>query len=547
MNAAARWGSTHRTRTRNVRLLVGLTLITGLMVARPVTSQAVHTQGTSSLFELGPATNTGTTNIRDDVANIPDWEDIFDYENGEVVTSTLPAGASARFIADELATAGSVDHTTFSGSNKNDDSINSWNWATGNVPVKDDLSNVYAFANETGDGDLLIYAGLERLSPNGDSHIDIEFNQNEVTLDKLRQDPDADAVCGNDQTEGAGDGAPCEFFTDTEDGDKQENDFIVSLDYTKGGGLGSLEMRRVNADGVFEPVFTLSTEGCNTAQINVPNGIAAIDSICGFTNGSPIPRGSWPTYNSKGQPLQDENATLPTNSFAEFGLNITEILGPDLCFATFGVHTRSSASFTAELKDFAVGGFQVCEPDTEVRVSAAVTYTIYEENKGSAPLEAPESPLDFVSDNDAEGASTCDTFEQKVFTEENAPDEALVGKNVGDIGPDEAAGNDLLDSGETWQFLCEVSLVPEEPEDPEDPPAPPGVTSGEVVTIVTGHGIFNGEDRTLCTDVETETPFEEATIAGTTTTADVSCDADEQRVMTLTITNGPPPAEDPES
>ena len=470
------------------------------MVAQSGPVEAVH-PAVDSFFELGPDAGNPTNIVGDEEPTQPDWAEIFDANGDE---KPLPAnGQAATFIADDLATSGSVDRTTFSGSNKNNDPIGSWNWGTGNVPVKDDLSNVYAYAAKSSNGDLLIYAGLERLSPNGDSHIDIEFNQNEVTLDQLLEDPPTD-TCGSDQTAGAGDGAPCEFVT--EGGDKTENDFIVSLDYTKGGDLGTLEVRRFT-NGNYVHVFTLASEGCNEdADLEGPDNE---DVICGFTNGAPINGGPWPNFNSKGV---ETTADLPTNSFAEFGINITKLLGDELCFATFGVHTRSSASFTAELKDFAIGGFQVCKPDTALAVRAEVTYTFFETNTGSAPLTKPGGTLDFVSNKDEDGNPTCDAFGQNLVD----------GKNVGDTGPGEAAGNGVLDPGETWEFTCTKTIDS-------------GTGSTSATVVGTGHGIFNGTDTTFCETLSPPVAFEEAMITNSTQTAAPNCDQDEQRTVTVTI------------
>lgn len=510
---AARLHSTHWTRQRGLRLLMGLSLMAGLMVARAGSVEAVHTTGVDNFFELGPATEGATTNIVDDGLSQPDWDEIFDG-NGD---ATLPAnGVAAKFIQDDLSTSSSTDDTVFAGSNKNNDTVESWNWASGNVPVKDDLANVYAYAAKN-NGDLIIYAGLERLSPNGDSHIDIEFNQKEVTLDRLLVDPEAEA-CGNDQTAGPGDGAPCEFVTEEENNNRTNDDFIVSLDYTKGGALGSLEVRKF-VDGSYVHVFTKQGEGCNEDEL------APIeeDAICGFTNGDHIDGGDWDNFNSKGAVITTD---LPKNAFAEFGINITEILGDELCFATFGVHTRSSASFTAELKDFAIGGFQVCHPDTTLRVSAEVNLTFYEENTGSAPLTNPFGDLDFVSDLDQEADHTCDedSFDQ-VFQEGDAS------HNFGDVGVDGVgADNNMIDPGEIFRFKCTVTLNSEEET---------GLTEGASETIATGHGIFNGEDRTFCTDNTDKMPFESAMV-NATTTASPSCDDDEQRIVTVTIADGIP-------
>ncbi|MCV5927546.1 hypothetical protein OFO11_37180, partial [Escherichia coli] len=55
---------------------------------------------------------------------------------------------------------------------------------------------------------------------------------------------------------------------------------------------------------------------------------------------------------------------FPYESFYEGGVNLTQLLGgidgTASCFSSFMAETRSSASFTAALKDFVLGQFQLC-------------------------------------------------------------------------------------------------------------------------------------------------------------------------------------------
>jgi hypothetical protein len=138
---------------------------------------AVHDEG---LFELGtpeddvngdPVWLPGSADILGDKneGNGPDWADIF-YANGDVKSGYSDSLAAVLFM-DQRAHKGNVDDTTFTGS-KNDDLHSKWKWVTGNVPPKDDLSNVYLYATTNGEGELILYAGLERLDPGGESHID---------------------------------------------------------------------------------------------------------------------------------------------------------------------------------------------------------------------------------------------------------------------------------------------------------------------------------------------------------------------------------------
>ena len=298
----------HRTvhlRGAFVLLLVGLTF--GLVFA----SGAVAVHDTPQ-FEL-------EGNILDDPANpAPDWSTRFDASGNSLV------GASCAFTADDLSTSTLTDRTVFLGSNKNGDPVPSWEWGTNNNPAKDDLANVYGCTTSNAAGDTVLYAGLERLAPNGASHIDYELFQSSVGLDHAVPCP-ADIEC---------------FFT----GARTVGDIIISVDFENGGAVGSVTLRRWN--GTDYVVVSSGGLGCNGA-----------DTICVFSNGTDIDGGPWPNFDEHG----DVITTLPTNAFTEFGLNLTQLLGGAVpCTASAVLKTRSSPSFTSTLMDFAFLGLRTC-------------------------------------------------------------------------------------------------------------------------------------------------------------------------------------------
>lgn len=295
---------------------------------------AVHTDG---LFELGDGN--GSPGSGDILASMSqegcDWDEIF-AADGSLKPGALAAcgGVDAAFVADQVGT----DDTVFkNNSSKNNDPVATWSWTTGKAPGKDDLSNVYAFATlRPGelpeDSELILFAGLERISASGDSHIDFEFNQNPVGLDK-------EPPCGDDGSEGPGDGSPCEFT-----GEKTEGDLLVVMDFQKGGDLGNVEIRRWNGLE-YVLIDAVGGEGCN-----------ASDTVCAFNNGFPIEGGDWPSYDSKGQVID----SLERNAFTEVGVNVTALFGQTPCFFTVQAKSRSSSSFTSTLKDFAQTSFDIC-------------------------------------------------------------------------------------------------------------------------------------------------------------------------------------------
>src|SRR5919109_305813 len=381
-------------------------------------AQAVHDD---NLFELG---GVQAANILGDgnTANGPDWADLFDAsgnDNGSA-TGTF-GGVAAAFLKDDTSQKGGTDKTTYSGaggSNKNNDPISdadcaahdppltgsacdTWHWDAGNVPAKDDLVNSYVYAKIPTSGpfqdDLIIYGGLERLDESGDSHIDLEFLQNSVNIVDGAVSG-AGAIPCNDPGQ---DPVPCNFS-----GIREVNDVIVSMDFVQGGGIGSVEVRRWNGNEyVLEGVE--GGEGCDTD-----------DFICAFNNGASIDGGPWVNIDKTG----NEITNLLPNAFTEIGVNVTELLGTTPCISTVMGKTRSSQSFTAELKDFtAPRGFPICSaaisiaPDDVNAVGDSHTFTVTVSKKiGNTSVPVGNGQDVNVSLTDANGAvhsissNTCD-------------------------------------------------------------------------------------------------------------------------------------------
>ena len=128
--------------------------------------------GTSGIFDGGIFRGNTTPPIRPNQVAFP------------------PALVDAAFIVDPLdidtTACGTGDPTVFTGQGgeKNGDAFASMTFGTASVPPKDEISNVYAAAVDTGgsiNGAEEIYFGAERIVNNGSSHIDLEFLQSTVT------------------------------------------------------------------------------------------------------------------------------------------------------------------------------------------------------------------------------------------------------------------------------------------------------------------------------------------------------------------------------
>ncbi len=350
-----------------------------------------------TIFELGPTS--AATNIIGDGAGPdvtgPDWADIIDCScvvvpcgvtsgrncalrdtdgDGTPDATEVWGGIGATFLGDPLTQGNLTDCTTYAQNNTNDQQPSTWNWITGNAPGKNDITNAYIYATFDLSGDLFIYGGAERRVVNGDTHLDIEFNQSGVGLDKTPE-------CGSDGTGGAGDASPCEFT-----GAKSVGDIVVSMDYVMGGNLGSLTVRRWDGLNYTEPpllTITGAGGGCNAAvpagpTLPPPFDVTGIngDVVCGFTNGSALSdppvdaTGCWDNFNSQG----NVTTTLDAQAFVEFGFNASELIGLTGvgCFATVNFHTRASQSFTAELHDFAIATLGTCDDDNACTSDACV-------------------------------------------------------------------------------------------------------------------------------------------------------------------------------
>ena len=444
-------GSPRRRRTRLLPLLVATTAALLLIGG----AQAVHDDG---FFELGPT----PTNPEGGIANIlgngtdpgPDWADLFNADgsnkdsdgDGSPDFIEVFGGHAAAFIPDPSAAGGATDPTTFAGfgtSNKNNDPVSAadcaartppltgsgcdpWGWDAGNVPAKDDLTNVYAYeVIDPANGHLILYGGIERETPNGDSHVDLEFFQDPVSLDDASNS-----------------------FT----GVRTVNDVIVSMDFLQGGGLGSVTVRSWNGSEYVQ-VGVAGGEGC----FGKSGGSG--DVICAFNNSDDIDGGPWPNYDNHGALI----TILEPNAFTEMGVDLTELIGASPCLSTFMGKTRSSQSFTAELKDFAgPHNFDVCQPSTLLSGSASAS-TIHS------------------------GGSV--TF---TFTETNDGNEALLNATVtADNGctpafaSGDGDGDGKLDPGESWVFTCTVSNI-----------------TGDLTVTATGSGVgeLSGKTVTYCAD-----------------------------------------------
>jgi len=227
------------------------------------------------------------------------------------------------------------DPTQFSGtSNKNNDLIGAgqapWTWGNGSgLPQKDDLTNTYLYSTRDLNGHQWLIFGMEFRATSGDKHGDLEWNQAGIQVNG--------ATSGT--LVGLGD------F-----GGRTPEDFIISVDY-EGGGTQPSASFRVWDGTVLE--FMEVEPPANSVYIR--------------TNlDGPVPGGPWGHFNTNGSDRSD----VGTRQLFEGAADLTALgveVDPCQADATAMFKSRSSSSFTAELKDVVLLPFPLAPtPDPEV-------------------------------------------------------------------------------------------------------------------------------------------------------------------------------------
>jgi hypothetical protein len=369
-----------KSRRRLGALAVAILALGAIMIGLAPTALAIHDLD----FQL-------EGNTADDATAVQpyDWESFLDASGpGGTIglkTGSLPSG----FTAVGFASSGTPsvpgdfhlpDETTFSTGSKDTLPITG-GWQCGksnNVGDKVDILNAYSAVYQSG-LETILYFGVEKSSPNGDSNIAVWF----------LQDPDV----GCDAT-----GSQNVDFT----GDHQNGDVLLVSAFTNGG-------TQANVDAyVWEGVTETSQGSLNPTPVGSGHlcpapDVADTEDSCAITNSAPIsPPWKHPDKDAT------RNPALNPLEFFEGGINLTDAGILDACFARFLANTRSSQSLTATIFDYATGSLETCAPSTDLNITAptssqtihageTVNVTITEKNDGINPLTSPSVT---VSPND---------------------------------------------------------------------------------------------------------------------------------------------------
>ena len=271
------------------------------------------------------------------------------------------------------------------GGSKDPELLASWKHKNGSVPDKDEIINAYAGKYlGSPSGDNILAFGADRFDNSGTAFIGFWFFKDTVFAaadGRFRKGPLAtDALSVH-----------------------QIGDILILIEFTNGGAFATAK--------VFEWVGTGGSESGGT--LNDITGTAPPGSVFSISNAAAqnIP-GSCPAwdYTPKGGV---QGGPIPVNAFFEGAINLDAF--PALagaCFSSFMVETRSSASVTATLKDFALGQFNTCAAievsktadNNAVCAGHSTTYTYVPHNKSGVVLD-----VTLVDDN--ETASTADDID----------------------------------------------------------------------------------------------------------------------------------------
>jgi hypothetical protein len=294
-------------------MVLGVVLLT--------TNQVVHSEEVygSGLFQLGdgqpPPGYPGTAEIwANPEQPEPDWSDLFnadrslkdDYDAyGNPVSNGVPdyvdlwGGQWGVFPFEVAQGDAAVDLTALTYIDSVPYVVN------GEVAPHHDLGNSYVYSTFGLSGNVILYAGAERMAP-GDSYIEFEFNQAHIRL---------------------GHGPPWEITGGNVDGD-----LLVRMDFT-GGSLVSAGIwqwvETGSGEGAWQGVDSLVGEGCN-----------ATGTACVVCNDFDIDGGPWPNYDAYGDPEQ-----VTAGQFLEIGLDVAALTGLDVDFTSIQIRTPEDISF----------------------------------------------------------------------------------------------------------------------------------------------------------------------------------------------------------
>lgn len=311
----------------------------------------------------------------------------------------------AVFMRDYFSGSGYVDSTAFVIASKNGEPPSDWHPGAGKVLGKNDIIDVYGYAQREGfsiQDSLYVFCALTLNTTTGERYVDFEFFQEEVVYN----DEVGAFSIGSAMEEGH-----VAFIFDETGKMTQYGDLILAVSINT-SGLDGFDMRiwmeqaqyesfkssppanlpfSIPSDGVIEGAGVRSKYGYGTIR---PKGGGQYN-VLAFTNSTNQPGPPWGAIADNG----DYSSDYLQYQYFELGVNLTHAgLDPaeddrftsDPCANTFNkymVKSRASNSFSAQLKDF-VGPIDFGSPSDPMVIAEAPKTVLGCTDESGIPITA---------------------------------------------------------------------------------------------------------------------------------------------------------------
>lgn len=264
-----------------------------------VAGDGLYSQG---MFELGdgnpPPGFPAMADVLEDADQIgPDWGEVFNPDRSprhDIISGY--GGQWALFVPDDISLGTGFESTALVGSNS---VINA------TADAQHDIGNAYVYATSDSSGNLVLYAGAERLG-GGTSYFEFEFNREIFRL-------------GHG---GFGQGVPWEIV-----GRQLDGDIRIRVSFTE-GAITSMVVDHWVGTG-WLPLSDVAGEGCDVDEY-----------ACIIANDTIIDGGPWANFDTIDNPEE-----LSAHRFAEFGVNVGALLGSQPEYATVQIRTPQDIAF----------------------------------------------------------------------------------------------------------------------------------------------------------------------------------------------------------
>jgi len=251
---------------------------------------------------------------------LPQWPELFNEDgslrdaydaagvlgaNGVPDYLELWGGVSARFLDDVLSDGKAVDYSSFNGAADLGEALVD----NGLVARGDDLGNALFVGLENPLGELEIFVGIEGLSHDAASVIEIELNQDAVST---------------------GMGRPWPMT-----GERRDDDLRLRVEFDQGTLLSAEVAYWESASGDFVQLHTAAGDG---------TGCAGLDDTFLACQGVPL----MATHNDLGRWTPDAKSLPPlaADSFLEAGVNVERVLGYRPRFRAIQIRSAADISLS---------------------------------------------------------------------------------------------------------------------------------------------------------------------------------------------------------